>query len=113
MFATVGTAGIGHQVLPWIGVAAGATLFGPLTLALGGSWLAVYLGFRAIKAGRQNLQQWINATAGAVTKVLNREVQERQEAVRPIITNLNVGPFAVGHVPIAIEGAVIEESRGQ
>lgn len=87
MFATVGTASIGHQLLPWIGVAAGATLFGPLTLALGGSWLAVNLGFRAIRAGRQNLQQWINTTAGAVTKDLNREVQERQEAVRPIITN--------------------------
>ncbi len=49
----------------------------PLGIAIGGVYVAVNLGFRAIKTGRQSLQQWLNMTANAVIKDVSREIQER------------------------------------
>jgi GTP-binding protein EngB required for normal cell division len=59
----------------------------PLVAAVGGVWVAVNFGFRAIKMGRQGLQQWLNMTATAVAKDVSREIQERGEAIRPVILN--------------------------
>jgi len=89
-FITMGSNTLGHALLPHLGIAAGAALgflAGPVTLALGGAWAAVNLGFRAVRQSRQNMTQWVNTTAMAVNKDLMRAVQERQEMVRPAIVN--------------------------
>ena len=86
----MGSTIVGRQVLPHLGIAAGtslAFLAGPLTLAVGGAWAAVNLGFRAIRQSRQNMMMWVNTTAMAVNKDLMRAVQERQERIRPVIVN--------------------------
>ncbi|HXY65934.1 MAG TPA: hypothetical protein VEI45_16645, partial [Mycobacterium sp.] len=59
----------------------------PLTLAIGGAWLGVNLGFRALKMGRQNLLQWLGATMNAVSKDVTRDILEKSDAIRPVIVN--------------------------
>jgi GTP-binding protein EngB required for normal cell division len=68
-------------------LAVGSAVAIPLVAAVGGVWVAVNFGFRAIKMGRQGLQQWLNMTAAAVAKDVTREIQERGEAIRPVIIN--------------------------
>jgi GTP-binding protein EngB required for normal cell division len=68
-------------------LAVGSAVAIPLVAAVGGVWVAVNFGFRAIKTGRQGLQQWLNMTATAVSKDVSREIQERGEAIRPVIIN--------------------------
>jgi Dynamin family len=81
----VGTRFLGGGLIVALGIA-GAAAF-PLTLAIGGAWLGVNLGFRAMKTGRQNLQQWLGATMNAVSKDVTRDIQEKSDAIRPIIVN--------------------------
>jgi dynamin family protein len=81
----VGTRFLGGGLIVALGIA-GAAAF-PLTLAIGGAWLGVNLGFRAMKAGRQNLLQWLGATMNAVSKDVSRDIQEKSDAIRPIIVN--------------------------
>jgi hypothetical protein len=59
----------------------------PLGIAIGGVYLAVNLGYRAIKSGRQGLQQWLNMTATAVIKDVSREIQDRGDTIRPAVFN--------------------------
>jgi hypothetical protein len=40
-----------------------------------------------MKTGRQNLQQWLGATMNAVSKDVTRDIQEKSDAIRPIIVN--------------------------
>ena len=40
-----------------------------------------------MKAGRQNLLQWLSATMNAVNKDVARDIQEKSDAVLPIIVN--------------------------
>ncbi|HME77197.1 MAG TPA: dynamin family protein [Mycobacterium sp.] len=68
-------------------LAIGSVVAVPLVAAIGGAWIAVNFGFRAIKMGRQGLQQWLNMTATAVAKDVSREIQERGDAIRPVIIN--------------------------
>ncbi len=82
----VGTRFLGGGVIAALGIAGAAAAF-PLTLAIGGAWLGVNLGFRAMKAGRQNLLQWLGATMNAVSKDVSRDIQEKSDAIRPIIVN--------------------------
>jgi len=87
---SAGAGSLTHQLLPQLGLVAGAAMgvmSGPLTLALGGAWAAVNLAFRAMRNGRQNLQLWVNTTATGVSKDVTRAIQERQDAVRPVIIN--------------------------
>jgi Dynamin family len=87
---SVGAGSLSHQLLPHLGLAAGAAmgfLSAPLTLAIGGGWAAVNLAFRAMRNERLNLQQWVNTAATGVTKDVMRAIQERQDAVRPVIIN--------------------------
>ena len=81
----VGTRFLGGGLIVALGIA-GAAAF-PLTLAIGGAWLGVNLGFRAMKTGRQNLLQWLGATMNAVSKDVARDIQEKSDAIRPIIVN--------------------------
>ncbi|MET0452725.1 MAG: dynamin family protein [Mycobacterium sp.] len=81
----IGSNTLGHGVLAAMGIGAAAAVAWPVSLALGGAWIAVNLGFRAVKAGRQNLQQWLNTTVGAVRNDVVRELQERTNTIRPII----------------------------
>jgi hypothetical protein len=67
-----------------VGVAAGTVAL-PLTLAVGGAWVAVNLGFRAVRMGRANLLQWLNNTISAVNKDAAREIQEKIDTIRPVI----------------------------
>jgi GTP-binding protein EngB required for normal cell division len=83
---SVASSGIGSIGLGMVGVmgVAGAVAL-PLGIAIGGVYIAVNLGFRAIKQGRQGLQQWLNMTASAVIKDVSREIQERGDQIRPAI----------------------------
>lgn len=85
---SVATAGVGSIGLGMVGVlgVVGAVAL-PLGVAIGGVYVAVNLGFRAIKMGKQDLQQWLNLTANAVIKDVSREISERGDAIRPIIFN--------------------------
>lgn len=85
---SVASSGIGSIGLGMVGVlgVVGAVAL-PLGIAIGGVYVAVNLGFRAIKMGKQDLQQWLNMTANAVIKDVSREISERSDAIRPIIFN--------------------------
>ncbi len=85
---SVASSGIGSIGLGMVGVlgVVGAVAL-PLGIAIGGVYVAVNLGFRAIKMGKQDLQQWLNLTANAVIKDVSREISERSDAIRPIIFN--------------------------
>jgi GTP-binding protein EngB required for normal cell division len=80
--ASSGIGSIGIGIASALAVGALAV---PLGIAIGGAYVAVNLGFRAVKAGRQGLQQWLAATANAVMKDVSREIQERGDTVRPVI----------------------------
>jgi GTPase SAR1 family protein len=85
---SVATTGIGTIGMGLVGLMAVSTVVAiPVGIAIGGAWVAVNFGFRAIKMGRQGLQQWLSLTANAVTKDVSREIQERGDAVRPVIIN--------------------------
>ena len=80
------TLGLGAvKALGGLGLAAGATVVWPVCLALGGAWIAVNLGYRAVKMGRQNLLQWLNTTVAAVRKDVVSDLQERTNVIRPVI----------------------------
>jgi GTP-binding protein EngB required for normal cell division len=83
--ATTGFSTMGMGLVSVLAV--GSVVAIPLVAAVGGAWIAVNFGFRAIKMGRQGLQQWLNMTATAVAKDVSREIQERGEAIRPAIIN--------------------------
>jgi hypothetical protein len=78
----IGSIGIGIASALSLGV-----LAIPVGIAIGGVYVAVNFGFRAIKAGRQGLQQWLNMTANAVAKDVAREIQDRGDMIRPVIMN--------------------------
>lgn len=83
--ASTGISTLGMGLVGVLGV--GTVVAIPLVAAIGGAWIAVNFGFRAIKTGRQGLQQWLNLTVAAVAKDVSREIQERGEAIRPVIIN--------------------------
>jgi GTP-binding protein EngB required for normal cell division len=83
--ATTGFSTLGMGLVSVLAVGSAVAI--PLVAAIGGVWIAVNFGFRAIKMGRQGLQQWLNMTATAVSKDVSREIQERGEAIRPVIMN--------------------------
>jgi GTP-binding protein EngB required for normal cell division len=83
--ATTGISTLGMGLVSVLAV--GTVVAIPLVAAIGGTWIAVNYGFRAIKMGRQGLQQWLNLTVTAVAKDVSREIQERGEAIRPVIIN--------------------------
>jgi GTPase SAR1 family protein len=77
---------LGGSVVSGLGLTAfGAAVALPVTLAVGGAWVAVNLGFRAVRMGRANLLQWLNTTISAVNKDTAREIQERVDTIRPVI----------------------------
>jgi hypothetical protein len=84
---SVASSGIGSI---GIGIASALSLGAlaiPVGIAIGGAYVAVNFGFRAIKAGKQGLQQWLNMTATAVVKDVSREIQDRGDMIRPVIIN--------------------------
>jgi hypothetical protein len=83
--ATTGFSTLGMGLVSVLAVGSAVAI--PLVAVIGGAWVAVNFGFRAIKMGRQGLQQWLNMTATAVSKDVTREIQERGEAIRPVIIN--------------------------
>jgi GTP-binding protein EngB required for normal cell division len=83
--ATTGISTLGMGLVAFLGV--GTVVAIPMVAAIGGAWIAVNYGFKAIKMGRQGLQQWLNLTATAVAKDVSREIQERGDAMRPVIVN--------------------------
>ncbi len=90
LIPTGGSGSVARDLIQYIGVGGAALAIGhnPLLLGIGvGVWAAVNLGYRATRASRQELQQWINNTASQVNKDVGREIQARAELVRPIITN--------------------------
>jgi hypothetical protein len=74
-------------VLGVLGISVGSAAVVPFVLAVGGAWVAVNFGFRALKMGRQNLLQWLNTTITTVNKDAAREIQEKTDNVRPVIVN--------------------------
>ena len=84
---SVASSGIGSIGIGIASVLAVGAMAIPLGIAIGGVYVAVNLGFRAIKTGRQSLQQWLNMTANAVIKDVSREIQERGDTIRPAIFN--------------------------
>ena len=84
---SVASSGIGSIGIGIASVLAVGAMAIPLGIAIGGVYVAVNLGFRAIKTGRQGLQQWLNMTANAVIKDVSREIQERGDTIRPAIFN--------------------------
>jgi GTP-binding protein EngB required for normal cell division len=86
MIGVMGTSTLGGALVAMLGITAMGLAI-PITLGIGGAWLAVNFGFRAVKMGRQKLQQWLNETAIAVQKDVTREIQERTENIRPTIVN--------------------------
>lgn len=80
----VGGSMLGGQLAAAIFGAASAAAF-PVILVIGGAWVAVNFGFRAMKQGRINLQQWLDRTVNAVQKDVQREINDRTTALRPEI----------------------------
>lgn len=84
----------GRSIAPGLAKALGIAAAGsaaaiplPFTLAVGGVWLVVNVGYRAIRSGRQELQQWLNATATKLTTDVTRDVQAKNDNIRPEIVN--------------------------
>lgn len=77
----------GHLATALFGAgAAGAGLVAlPVIAVVGAAWVAVNFGFRAMKQGRMNLQQWLDRTVVAVSRDVQREIQDRTTAIRPEI----------------------------
>lgn len=86
MMGVVGSSTLGGGLIAGIGITGGLLTL-PLTLAIGGAWVAVNIGFRAMRQGRQNLQQWLNSAVIAVNKDISRDIQDKIETVRPVIVN--------------------------
>jgi GTP-binding protein EngB required for normal cell division len=86
MIGVMGTSTLGGALVAVLGITA-VGLAVPITLGIGGAWMAVNFGFRAVKMGRQRLQQWLNETAVAVQRDVTREIQERTDYIRPTIIN--------------------------
>jgi Dynamin family len=80
----IGSRMLGGSVVGYVGLAAGAAAI-PVTLAVGGAWVAVNMGFRALQMGRANLLQWLNTTIGAVSRDAGREIGEKVDTIRPVI----------------------------
>jgi GTP-binding protein EngB required for normal cell division len=83
--ATTGISTLGMGLVSAVGV--GTVVAIPIVAVIGGAWIAVNYGYKAIKMGRQGLQQWLNVTAAAVAKDVSREIQERGDVIRPVIVN--------------------------
>jgi hypothetical protein len=83
--ATTGISTLGMGLVSAVGV--GTVVAIPIVAVIGGAWIAVNYGYKAIKMGRQGLQQWLNVTAVAVAKDVSREIQERGDVIRPVIVN--------------------------
>lgn len=73
----------GGAALGGIGVMAAVAW--PAAVVIGSAWIAVNFGFRAVKQGRVNLQQWLDRTIIAVNKDVAREITDRTNAIRPEI----------------------------
>ncbi|MGK2882659.1 MAG: dynamin family protein [Mycobacterium sp.] len=80
----IGGSMIGGNLMAAVGLA-GGMLFWPAVAAIGAAWVAVNFGFRAVKQGRANLQQWLDRTIVAVNKDVAREINDRTNAVKPEI----------------------------
>ncbi|MBV8862162.1 MAG: dynamin family protein [Mycobacterium sp.] len=83
--------GIGYMGIRLLLGGAAAMVVNPVGLAVGaavgGVYVALNYGFRAIKMGRQGHEQWLAMTTNAVSKDVSREIAERGDAIRPVIVN--------------------------
>lgn len=83
MMGIIGGNTLGGGALAALGVT-GVALW-PACIAIGGAWVAVNLGYRALKSGRQQLEQWLRETIAAVRSDVVQELNERGNTLRPEI----------------------------
>lgn len=68
-----------------IGGVLGATLIPGIGLVAGVSWIAVNFGFRAIKQGKTQLQNWLKETSNTAKTHTSRALESFQAVARPAI----------------------------
>ncbi|GAB1692143.1 dynamin family protein [Krasilnikovia sp. M28-CT-15] len=83
-----GSAVMGAGMATRLGVAhaAGATLFGPMSLVFGGAWFLVNLGLRRLRVGRQRLESALNESLAVLRGDLVAGIDAAIRECRPELT---------------------------